>query len=65
MSENWAICVGINNYVNLQPLEFAEQDAEALRDFFRGEIVNRQRSRKRRVNCAGGIGRLSSGVWEK
>jgi formylglycine-generating enzyme required for sulfatase activity/uncharacterized caspase-like protein len=37
MSENWAICVGINNYVNLQPLEFAEQDAEALRDFFKSE----------------------------
>jgi formylglycine-generating enzyme required for sulfatase activity/uncharacterized caspase-like protein len=37
MSQNWAICVGINRYVNLQPLEYAERDAEALRDFFNSE----------------------------
>jgi formylglycine-generating enzyme required for sulfatase activity/uncharacterized caspase-like protein len=34
MSQNWAICVGIDRYDNLQALQYAERDAEALRDFF-------------------------------
>ncbi|MDE1992518.1 MAG: caspase family protein, partial [Rhizobiaceae bacterium] len=34
MSENWAICIGINRYDNLKPLEFAQQDAQAMSDFF-------------------------------
>jgi len=33
MSENWAICIGINAYYNLQALQYAEQDAAAMRDF--------------------------------
>ncbi|WP_168596333.1 SUMF1/EgtB/PvdO family nonheme iron enzyme [Rhizobium sp. SG570] len=35
MSENWAICIGINRYDNLKPLEYAQQDAQAMSDFFR------------------------------
>lgn len=31
MAKNWAICVGINNYENLQPLRYAVNDADALR----------------------------------
>ncbi len=38
MSENWAVCIGINRYDNLQPLEFAQGDATALRDFFETEV---------------------------
>jgi uncharacterized caspase-like protein len=38
MSENWAICIGINRYDNLQSLEFAEADAAALREFFEKEV---------------------------
>ena len=38
MSQNWAICVGIDRYDNLQSLHFARRDAEALRDFFQSEI---------------------------
>ncbi|MFS8054138.1 MULTISPECIES: SUMF1/EgtB/PvdO family nonheme iron enzyme [Rhizobium] len=34
MSENWAICIGINRYDNLRPLEYAQQDAQAMSDFF-------------------------------
>lgn len=34
MSENWAICIGINRYDNLRPLEYAQQDAQAMCDFF-------------------------------
>lgn len=37
MSENWAICIGINEYYNLQDLQYAEQDAAAVRDFCLGE----------------------------
>jgi len=37
MSQNWAICIGIDRYDNLQSLQFAKQDAEALRDFFEKE----------------------------
>jgi len=34
---NWAIAVGINNYDNLQPLNYAKGDAEAMRDWFQQE----------------------------
>jgi formylglycine-generating enzyme required for sulfatase activity/uncharacterized caspase-like protein len=34
MSQNWAICIGIDRYDNLQSLQYAKRDAEALRDFF-------------------------------
>jgi uncharacterized caspase-like protein len=34
MGQNWAIVVGINHYSNLQPLKYAERDAESVRDFF-------------------------------
>ncbi len=34
MTRNWAICIGINDYYNLQPLQYAVQDAIAVRDFF-------------------------------
>lgn len=37
MSQNWAICIGIDRYDNLQPLAYAKRDAEALRDFFAKE----------------------------
>ena len=37
MSKNWAVCIGINRYDNLQSLSYARQDAEALRDFFEKE----------------------------
>ena len=37
MSQNWAMCVGIDRYDNLQPLHFAKRDAEVLRDFFERE----------------------------
>ncbi|MBV9653173.1 MAG: hypothetical protein JOZ42_01280, partial [Acetobacteraceae bacterium] len=38
MSENWAVCIGIDRYDNLQPLEFAKADADALRIFFEQEV---------------------------
>ncbi|MBE7385854.1 MAG: SUMF1/EgtB/PvdO family nonheme iron enzyme [Leptolyngbya sp. SIO1E4] len=34
MSRNWAICIGINEYYNLQPLQYAVQDADSVRNFF-------------------------------
>ncbi|MBX2864870.1 MAG: caspase family protein, partial [Leptolyngbyaceae cyanobacterium MAG.088] len=33
MAKNWAICIGINEYHYLKPLNYAQQDAEAIRDF--------------------------------
>ncbi len=39
MSQNWAICVGIDRYDNLQPLHCAKRDAEALRDFFEKDVA--------------------------
>jgi uncharacterized caspase-like protein len=33
MGKNWAIAIGINHYDNLQPLQYAQRDAAALRDF--------------------------------
>ncbi|MGB3292501.1 MAG: SUMF1/EgtB/PvdO family nonheme iron enzyme [Phormidesmis sp.] len=38
MSKNWAICIGINHYYNLQPLKYAVQDASSVRDFFVDEV---------------------------
>ncbi len=38
MSKNWAICIGINHYYNLQPLKYAVQDAAAVRNFFLDEV---------------------------
>lgn len=34
MGRNCAITIRINGYRNLQRLNYAQQDAEALRDFF-------------------------------
>jgi formylglycine-generating enzyme required for sulfatase activity/uncharacterized caspase-like protein len=39
MSQNWAICIGIDRYDNLQPLQYARRDAEALRDFLARDAV--------------------------
>ena len=39
MGRNWAMTIGINRYSNLQTLNFAQQDAEAMRDFFKEEIA--------------------------
>ena len=33
MAKNWAICIGINHYENLQPLRYAVNDADALRNW--------------------------------
>jgi formylglycine-generating enzyme required for sulfatase activity len=38
MTKNWAICIGINDYYNLKPLQYAVQDAVAIRDFFLKEV---------------------------
>ena len=38
MGKNWAITIGINRYNNLQALNYAKRDAEAVRDFFRNEL---------------------------
>ncbi len=35
MGQNWAIVVGINQYDNLRRLNYADRDAESVRDFFR------------------------------
>ncbi|MBD2444728.1 SUMF1/EgtB/PvdO family nonheme iron enzyme [Dolichospermum sp. FACHB-1091] len=37
MSKNWAISIGINQYDNLQPMNFAKRDAEAMAAWFREE----------------------------
>jgi formylglycine-generating enzyme required for sulfatase activity/uncharacterized caspase-like protein len=34
MAKNWAIAIGINSYNNLQALNYAKRDAEAMRDWF-------------------------------
>ena len=34
MGKNWAIVIGINHYDNLQPLKYAQQDAEAMQAWF-------------------------------
>lgn len=37
MAKNWALVIGINEYnpVNFRPLQYARQDAERVRDFFK------------------------------
>ena len=42
MSKNWAICIGINEYYNLPPLQYAVSDAVAVRDFFLQEVAFEQ-----------------------
>ena len=42
MAKNWAIAIGINQYRNLQPLQFAVRDAEAMRDYFLNEVSFQQ-----------------------
>ncbi|WP_026736264.1 SUMF1/EgtB/PvdO family nonheme iron enzyme [Fischerella sp. PCC 9605] len=37
MALNWAIAIGINQYNNLQPLNYAKLDALAMRDWFEKE----------------------------
>ncbi len=37
MARNWAICIGINDYDNMPDLQYAERDAELMRDYFRNE----------------------------
>jgi len=37
MANHWAIAIGINQYQFLQPLSYAQQDAQALHDFLVGE----------------------------
>ena len=38
MSENWAVCIGINSYDNLKPLDCARRDAEAVNGFFKDTL---------------------------
>jgi formylglycine-generating enzyme required for sulfatase activity/uncharacterized caspase-like protein len=35
MAKNWAIAIGINEYINLQSLHYAKRDAESMQDFFK------------------------------
>jgi formylglycine-generating enzyme required for sulfatase activity/uncharacterized caspase-like protein len=39
MSKNCAIAIGINQYYNLRPLKYAQQDAEAIRNFCQNELT--------------------------
>lgn len=38
MGRNWAITIGINGYRNLQRLNYAKRDAEAMQAFFQQEL---------------------------
>ncbi|MEH2398197.1 SUMF1/EgtB/PvdO family nonheme iron enzyme [Nostoc sp.] len=38
MAKNWAVAIGINQYNNLQHLNYAKLDAEAMRDWFEKEV---------------------------
>ncbi len=42
MGKNWAIAIGINHYRNLQPLNYAVRDAEAMRDYFINDVSFQQ-----------------------
>lgn len=42
MGKNWAICIGINEYYNLTPLQYAVRDAVAMRDFLSEEVAFEQ-----------------------
>ncbi|MGF1493302.1 MAG: SUMF1/EgtB/PvdO family nonheme iron enzyme [Microcoleaceae cyanobacterium] len=37
MGRNWAITIGVNQYDNLQTLQYAKDDATSVRDFFKHE----------------------------
>src|ERR687886_836534 len=37
MAKNWAIVIGINQYEFLQPLKYAERDAQLMQEFLRTE----------------------------
>ncbi|MCX7593597.1 MAG: caspase family protein, partial [Fischerella sp.] len=37
MVKNWALAIGINHYEFLQPLKYAERDAQLIQQFFRHE----------------------------
>ena len=37
MAKNWAICIGINDYDNMQTLQYAQRDAELMQDYFLNE----------------------------
>jgi uncharacterized caspase-like protein len=34
---NWALVIGINKYDRLRSLDYAERDADLMRDFFQNE----------------------------
>jgi uncharacterized caspase-like protein len=34
MAKNWATVIGINNYDNLQKLNYTQCDAEVIKDWF-------------------------------
>jgi formylglycine-generating enzyme required for sulfatase activity len=38
MGKNWAMVIGINRYDYLQSLQYAQRDAQAMRDYFRNEV---------------------------
>jgi formylglycine-generating enzyme required for sulfatase activity/uncharacterized caspase-like protein len=38
MGRNWAIAIGINGYCHMQKLNYAKQDAEAVRDYFHQDL---------------------------
>ena len=38
MAQNWAICIGVNQYNNLTPLNYAVGDAGQMQDFLRQEL---------------------------
>jgi formylglycine-generating enzyme required for sulfatase activity len=42
MGKNWAIAIGINEYYNLRPLNYAKRDAEAIRTFCLNEAQFQQ-----------------------
>ncbi|NEN90848.1 MAG: caspase family protein [Okeania sp. SIO3H1] len=37
MAKNYAICIGINNYDNMPNLQYAQRDAELMRNYFFNE----------------------------
>ena len=39
MARNFAIVVGINDYDEISPLNFAKGDAERMRDYFRQDLA--------------------------
>ncbi len=43
MGKNWAIAIGINDYYNLPPLQYAVRDAESVREFFLSSTIGFER----------------------